>query len=111
MSPPRLGITNFYIENGTVPPSDLYKGICKGVLITDVMGMHTANSISGEFSVGASGFYIENGSVIHPVKEIALSGNIIDMFNSVEMLGNDLRFYGGAGAPSLLISLLDVSGH
>jgi len=110
-SPPHLGISNFYIENGTHAFADLILGIGKGVLITDVMGMHTANPISGDFSVGASGFLLENGTIRHAVKEIALSGNIIDLFASVEKVGNDLRFYGSVGSPSLLISALDVSGQ
>jgi PmbA protein len=110
-SPPHLGITNFYIENGAATASDLLRGIGKGVLITDVMGMHTANPISGDFSVGASGFYVENGVVAYPVKEIALSGNIMDLFGSVELIGNDLRFFGEVGSPSLRIAALDVSGE
>lgn len=110
-SPPHLGISNFYIENGSMTAAELVQGIDKGVFITDVMGMHTANPISGDFSVGASGFYVENGSIAYPVKEIALSGNIIDLFGSVEMIGNDLRFYGAVGSPSLRIAALDVSGE
>ncbi|HOI14939.1 MAG TPA: TldD/PmbA family protein [Geobacteraceae bacterium] len=110
-SPPHLGISNFYIENGSIPAADLVRGIDKGVFITDVMGMHTANPISGDFSVGASGFYVENGVIAYPVKEIALSGNIIDLFGSVEMIGNDLRFFGEVGSPSLRIAALDVSGE
>lgn len=109
-SPAHLGVTNFYIENGTPSATELLKGIGKGMLITDVMGIHTANPISGDFSVGASGFYIDNGAIAFPVKEIALAGNIIDLFASVEMVGNDLRFYGSVGSPSLRISALDVSG-
>jgi len=108
---PHMGVTNFYVENGTVPAGQLVGGVNKGVLITDVMGMHTANPISGEFSVGASGFLVENGSLSYPVKEIALSGNIVEMFASVEKVGSDLRFFGGVGSPSLLISALDVSGQ
>lgn len=109
--PPHMGVTNFYIESGTVPAVELLGGMGKGVLITDVMGMHTANPISGDFSVGASGFLVENGSVSFPVKEIALSGNIIELFASVDKVGNDLRFFGSVGSPSLLISALDVSGQ
>jgi len=110
-SPPHSGVTNFYIENGASSLDDLLRGIGRGVLITDVMGMHTANSISGDFSVGASGFLVENGTVLHPVKEIALSGNILELFASVDQVGNDLRFFGPVGAPSLRIAALDVSGH
>lgn len=110
-SPPHCGVTNFYIENGSVSPRDLLGGIGRGVLITDVMGMHTANAISGDFSVGASGFLVESGAIIHPVKEIAIAGNIIDLFAAVEQIGNDLRFFGSVGSPSLRVSALDVSGH
>jgi PmbA protein len=110
-SPPHLGISNFYIENGSHTLDELIRGIGKGMLITDVMGMHTANPISGDFSVGASGFLLENGAIVHGVKEIALSGNILDLFAGVEKVGNDLRFFGSVGSPSLHIAALDVSGH
>lgn len=110
-SPAHLGLTNFYIENGAFSAQDLLTGMAKGVLITDVMGIHTANPISGDFSVGASGFFVENGAIAYPVKEIALSGNIIDLFASVELIGDDLRFFGSVGSPSLRIAELDVSGH
>lgn len=110
-SPPHLGLTNFYIENGTLSPQELLQDLAKGVLITDVMGIHTANPITGDFSVGASGFLVENGAIVCPVKEIALSGNLIDLFAAVEKVGNDLRFFGSVGSPSLRIAELDVSGH
>ncbi len=73
--------------------------------------MHTANPVSGDFSVGAAGFLVENGVVAAPVKGIAIAGNILDIFRSVEGVGNDLRFFGAVGSPSLLISALDVSGQ
>jgi PmbA protein len=110
-NPPRMGVTNFFIENGAVPFSGLLQGIDRGVLITSVMGMHTANSISGDFSVGAAGFLIERGCATVPVKGIAIAGNILELFRNVEMVGNDLRFFGAVGAPSLKITLLDVSGE
>lgn len=108
---PHMGVTNFFIENGTRTRRDLLAGIERGILVTDVMGMHTANPISGDFSVGAAGFLIEHGEVTAPVKGIAIAGNILELFSSVEGVGDDLRFYGGVGAPSLLIAALDVSGH
>lgn len=110
-SPAHLGLTNFYIENGTLTPEELLQGMSQGVLITDVMGIHTANPISGDFSVGASGFLVENGEIAYPVKEIALSGNLIELFAAVELVGNDLRFFGSVGSPSLRIAALDISGH
>jgi PmbA protein len=107
---PGLGVTNFFIENGTATVADLCGGIDRGLLLTDVMGMHTANPISGDFSVGASGFLVEAGELQHPVKEIVVSGNILDLFKNVTAVGNDLRFFGAVGAPSLKIAELDISG-
>jgi len=109
-SPPHMGVTNFFIQNGTAAADLLLSGIDRGMLITDVMGMHTANPISGDFSVGAAGHLIEHGRLAGPVKGVAISGNIIELFRNVEMVGDDLRFFGAVGAPSLRISSLDVSG-
>ncbi len=109
-SPPRLGVTNFFVENGSEPPTSLIGGIDQGVFITDVMGMHTADSISGDFSVGASGIFIDKGVLSYPVKGIAIAGNIIDLFRNVDGVGDDLRFFGGVGSPSLRIRAMDISG-
>jgi PmbA protein len=109
--PPRMGINNFFIENGAHTPAGLTEGIGRGLLVTNVMGMHTANPISGDFSVGAAGFLIENGTITQPVKGVAISGNILELFRSVELVGCDLRFFGAAGAPSLRVASLDVSGE
>ncbi|BBA70554.1 TldD/PmbA family protein [Geobacter sulfurreducens] len=110
-SPPHMGVSNLFIENGTEAPEALLAGIARGVLLTEVMGMHTANTISGDFSVGAAGFLVEDGRVVRPVKGIAIAGNILELFRGVEAVGNDLRFYGTVGAPSLRIAALDVSGE
>ncbi|MFZ3207314.1 MAG: metallopeptidase TldD-related protein, partial [Geobacteraceae bacterium] len=110
-SPPRLAVSNFFIENGKVSPEALFAGIGRGVMITEVMGMHTANPISGDFSVGAAGFLIENGVLTAPIKGIAIAGNILELFGSVEQAANDLRFFGAVGAPSIRIAALDVSGE
>lgn len=110
-NPPRLGVTNFFIENGAVPPEGLLNGIDRGILITEVMGMHTANAISGDFSVGAAGFLVEGGAVTVPVKGIAISGNILEIFRGVDLVGNDLRFFGAVGSPSLRIAALDIAGE
>ena len=73
------------------------------------MGVHTANTISGEFSIGVSGLWIENGAIKFPVKEAVISGNILDLFKKIEAIGDDVRFYGNIGAPSLLIGPTDIS--
>ncbi|MBI5050266.1 MAG: TldD/PmbA family protein [Nitrospirae bacterium] len=87
----------------------LVKSVSKGILILDAMGVHTANPISGDFSIGISGLWIENGEPVYPIKEAIISGNILDLFKKVEGVGSDLRFYGNIGSPSLLIGEMDIS--
>lgn len=108
---PRPGASNLLVEAGTVPVSDILAGIERGVVITEVMGMHTANPVSGDFSVGASGFLVEKGKITIPVREIAVAGNIVDLFATVEAVADDFRFFGTIGSPSLLVGSLDISGE
>ncbi|MBU7007621.1 TldD/PmbA family protein [Phosphitispora fastidiosa] len=109
-STPEVGTTNFYIEPGTTHPDDLIKDITSGLYVTDVMGMHTANPISGDFSVGASGIWIENGRFTKPVRGVAIAGNILDLLNEVEEVGSDLTFFGGKGSPTIRVSQMMISG-
>ncbi|NOZ69095.1 MAG: TldD/PmbA family protein [Deferribacteres bacterium] len=107
---PGIDVTNFYIKpDGGKSGDDMVKSLSRGILILGAMGVHTANPVSGDFSVGISGQWIENGETVYPVKEAVISGNILDMFRKVEGVGNDLRFYGNIGSPSLLIGDMDVS--
>jgi PmbA protein len=73
------------------------------------MGVHTANPISGDFSIGVTGLWIENGEIAFPVKEAVISGNLLDFFSKVSAIADDLRFYGTVGSPSLIISDVDIS--
>lgn len=107
---PHLGVSNLFIENGTAAPEALYAGISRGMLLTSLVGMHTANPVSGDFSVGATGFLIENGQLSHPVKGIAIAGNVLELFANIEIIGADRRFYSSVGSPSLRISSLEISG-
>jgi PmbA protein len=110
-STPEVGTTNFYIENGTFPKDRLLNQIREGIYITDVLGMHTANPISGDFSLGAAGILIEKGELTKPVRGIAIAGNIFDLFNNVDAVGSDLTFFVGKGSPTLRISEMTVSGN
>jgi PmbA protein len=111
MAPPSLSISNFSIEGGKRQVNDLIGDLNKGVVIEEVMGLHTANPISGDFSLGATGFWVENGRPVHPVKGIAISGNILTLFKNIEEVGADLRFTGRLGSPSLRTGKLAVSGQ
>jgi PmbA protein len=107
---PGIGVTNFYINTAkSVSEKRLINSLSKGILILGAMGVHTANPISGDFSIGISGLWIENGETVYPIKEAVISGNILEMFKKVEDIGNDIRFYGNTGSPSLLIGDMDIS--
>jgi len=108
--PPAIGISNFFIEPGSVPLSKLTGDVQEGIVLEDVMGLHTIDPISGDFSLGCSGDWIVRGRKVHPVKSIAIAGNLFELFRRVVGIGEDLRFFGGVGSPSLLVEGLEVSG-
>jgi PmbA protein len=117
---PGIDVTNFYLKQEENRESEdsrqesgknnkLIKSLSKGILILNAMGLHTANPISGDFSVGISGQWIENGEIAYPIKEAVISGNILDLFKKIDALGSDMEFYGNIGSPSLLIGDMDIS--
>ena len=110
---PSVGVSNLFLEpvpgTSVVPRERLFAEIGRGLYVTDAMGVHTANPISGDFSVGVTGLWIERGEIAFPVKEAVLSGNILELFGKVQAVGTDLRFFGNIGAPSLIISGVDIS--
>lgn len=108
---PEVGVTNFFIEPGHTPAEEIIKGVANGLYVTEVMGMHTANPISGDFSVGVSGLLIEDGEVTRPVRGMAMGGNIMELFNSIDVVGNDLQFFGSKGSPTIRIAEMTISGQ
>lgn len=110
---PSVGISNLYIEldskSDVATLEELFNAVDKALYVTDTLGMHTANPISGEFSVGVSGLWIDKGKIKFPVKEAIISGNILEFFGKIKAVGNDLRFYCNIGAPTLLIGQVDIS--
>lgn len=108
---PAVGPSNIYISTSgnTVLVKSLIGSLDRGVYITELMGLHTANPISGEFSIGISGMWIEKGMIRYSIKEAIISGNILDLFKRVEAVGDDLRFYGNSGSPTLIIGPTDLS--
>lgn len=107
---PGVGVTNLYIEPGECSLDSLMEQAGSGLLVTEVMGMHTANPISGDFSVGAAGCWIEKGHKAYPVREITIAGNILDIMKNVDAVGGDLLFSGRIGSPSLLLKEISISG-
>ena len=107
-----VSTTNFFIQNGITEFEDLLSDINNGLLITDVAGLHSgANSISGDFSLAAEGFLIENGKITAPVEQITIAGNFYNLLSDVKDIGNDLKFNSSAiGSPSLAFDSIQVAG-
>ncbi|MHB1661325.1 MAG: TldD/PmbA family protein [bacterium] len=108
--PPDIGSSNFFIKNGETNLLDVINSIKEGLYINELMGLHMAKPYTGEFSLGASGFYIKNGKIDFPVKGIVLSGNLMQLFNGVLKIADDIRFFGSTGSPSILFENVQVSG-
>lgn len=111
LSKPSIASNNFYLKPGEASFSELLKNMNEGLLINDAIGMHTADPVSGDFSVGIQGFLVRGGQLSAPFKSVALTGNLHEIFSSVLAIGNDLKFFGELGAPSVLISGGSVSGE
>ncbi len=109
-APPVVGFSNLYLQPGSGSLEDLAAGLERGLVITEVLGAHTADPVSGQFSLGAVGFLVEKGKITRPVKSIALAGQVVELFAAVQAVGGDLRFLGRTGSPSLVVAGLSVSG-
>ena len=105
---PGSGSTNLYLEAGTHSADDLLKQANEGLLLTDMFGPQV-NSNTGDYSVGCSGFWVENGASAYPVSEITIAGNILEMFAGM-VHANDLEFRGSTNAPSILIPAMTIAG-
>ena len=106
--------SNFAMVAGTVTPESLIAGVSRGLLVKNLMNLHTANPISGEFSFGANGLWIENGKVVNPVRGVTISGNLTDLLMNLRGIGNDLTWQGAMGmsvaAPTVLIEDVSIAG-
>ncbi|HEX3865032.1 MAG TPA: TldD/PmbA family protein [Stellaceae bacterium] len=107
-SPPGPGASNVWIEPGSVSPTELMADIKSGFYVTELMGMGV-NGITGDYSRGAAGFWIENGEIAFPVSEMTVASNLNEMFARL-VAANDLEFRTGADAPTLRIDDLTVAG-
>ncbi|MEO1222892.1 MAG: TldD/PmbA family protein [Pseudomonadota bacterium] len=107
-SPPRPSITNFYLEPGASSREDLIGSIDKGLYVTQMMG-HGINMVTGDYSRGASGFWIENGELTYPVNEVTVAGNLLEMFANL-VPAKDLSFRYGVDSPTVRIDGMTVAG-
>jgi PmbA protein len=108
-STPSPGASNLHLEAGTLDPAALVGEIEEGFYITDLIGMGV-NQVTGDYSRGASGFWIENGQKTFPVSEVTIAGHLFDIFKSLSP-ANDLEFRYGTNAPTVRVEGLTVAGR
>lgn len=107
-SPPGPSVTNFYLEPGTATPEEMIADIDEGFYITELIGFGV-NNVTGDYSRGAAGYWIESGGITYPVSEVTIAGNLKDMFGHM-VAANDLEFRTGTDAPTVRIDGMTVAG-
>ena len=104
-----VSTTNLYLAPGTESPEALIRSVKSGLYVTELIGFGV-NGVTGDYSRGAVGLWIDNGELAYPVEEITVAGNLLEMFRAVEGVGNDLVFRDRTAAPTLLIGRMVVAG-
>jgi PmbA protein len=109
-SPARIGPSNLFVAAGT-DDAAIVGRLDRALAVTSLLNLHTIDPVSGEFSLGATGNYLERGVRVHPAEGITIAGNLTNLLNSVVGVGSDLVFGpGGLGSPTLVISELSIGG-
>jgi len=107
---PSVGPTNFYLVPGSKTAEEIIGTVKEGLYVTELIGFGI-NMVTGDYSRGAGGFWIENGELAYPVEEITIAGNLKQMFQDIEVVGNDLVFRGRIASPTLKIGEMMVAGN
>ena len=103
------GIHNIQISNSGMSQQELIKNMGTGALITELIG-HGVNTVTGDYSRGAAGFWVENGEIQYPIEEITVAGNLSDMFTKISAIGNDVDLHGNIQCGSILMDNLMIAG-
>lgn len=111
-SPVSISPTNLYIEKGEKTYEELLEEVKDGIVITELSGLHAgANAVTGEFSLAAKGFMIENGKRTFPIEQITIADNFFNLLKNIKVIGNDLKFpMSSVGSPSVIINEIAVAG-
>jgi PmbA protein len=105
-----VGPGNFYIEAGSKTEEQMIAGVRNGFYVTELIG-GGANTVTGDYSSGAAGLWIDNGELAYAVSEITIAGNLKQMLAGLEQIGSNLEFRGSVASPSLLIGEMTISGQ
>jgi PmbA protein len=107
--PPGVGPKNFYLAPGTASPEAIIRSVKDGFYVTELIGFGV-NVVTGDYSRGAAGLWIENGELAYPVEEVTIAGNLAEMLTRIEAIGSDLEFRSTLAAPTLLIEGMTLAG-
>lgn len=107
---PSVGPTNFYLVPGTKSSQEIVASVKDGLYVTELIGFGI-NMVTGDYSRGASGFWIENGELAYPVEEITIAGNLKDMYRTIVAVGSDVDYRGNIRTGSILIESMAVAGQ
>jgi PmbA protein len=105
-----VGTTNLTLLAGTASPADLIGSVRDGLYVTELIGFGV-NGVTGDYSRGAVGMWIENGALAYPVEEVTVAGNLLEMFAAIDGVGNDLVLRDRTAAPTLRIARMVVAGN
>jgi PmbA protein len=106
---PTVAPTNFYLAAGPHTPEAIVASVERGLYVTELIGFGV-NTVTGDYSRGASGLWIEDGRLTHAVEQVTIAGNLADMLAGIEMIGDDLRFRTAVASPTVKIGRMTVAG-
>ena len=106
---PGIGAGNLYLQPGTLSPEQILADVPSGLYVTGLMGFGV-NTVTGDYSRGATGLWIENGQLTHAVEEVTVAGNLVEMLRNVTAIGNDLVFRSSIASPTLRIDGMTIAG-
>jgi PmbA protein len=107
---PSVGPTNFYAVPGAVTPEAIIRSVKQGLYVTELLGFGV-NLVTGDYSRGAVGLWIENGELAYPVEEITIAGNLQQILRDIELVGNDLEFRGRIASPTIKVAEMTIAGN
>jgi PmbA protein len=107
---PGVSTTNLYLQPGPSTPEEIIATVKNGLYVTELIGFGV-NGVTGDYSRGAGGLWIENGELAYPVQEITIAGNLKEMFLGIEMIGNDLRWRSSVVSPTIKMAEMTIAGE
>lgn len=108
---PDVGTSNLILEPGGASQESLIASVQSGFLVTELMGLHTLDPVSGDFSLGAKGIAVKKGVLSGPIGGVTIAGNLLDLLNKVVAVGNDFEFFGSTGASTMVVDDIAVAGQ